>query len=99
MRRRYLSESSAVRAGVVWAGNALVTDTINALDKRDRYSATNTPLAMYRGSEDTVMTPWAQTEVQAKFNSTGVRCDLYGAQGVSTFSRSHNRLLDFLSKN
>lgn len=69
------------QAGVVWAGNSVVTDTLDALGKLDLYSRTNTPLAMYRGSKDGTMTPWAQTRVQAQFNATGARCDLFAVPG------------------
>jgi hypothetical protein len=74
----YLSESSLVKAGVVWAGNAVVTDTINAFQKNNRWGATNTPLAMYRGSKDSTMPEWAQTEVQ---NKSGGLVDLYAVPG------------------
>eukprot|EP00041_Stephanoeca_diplocostata_P015553 m.297279 g.297279 ORF g.297279 m.297279 type:complete len:357 (-) comp20077_c0_seq7:2508-3578(-) len=74
--------SSKIKAGVVWAGNAAVTDMKDALDGGQRFRAPNAPLAMYRGSDDTVMTPWAQLEVQRKFNASGVRCDLHLIQGV-----------------
>jgi hypothetical protein len=47
----YLSESSAISAGVVWAGNDVVTDTIDALDGVNRYATSTAPLAVYRGSE------------------------------------------------
>ena len=77
----YLDQSSLVQAGVVWAGNAVATDTLDALGKDVRYAKTNSPLAMYRGAKDTTMTPWAQAEVQAKFNATGVRCDLFAVPG------------------
>ena len=73
----YLQQSSMVKAGVVWAGNAVVTDTLDALGKIDLYAKTNSPLAMYRGSKDNTMTPWAQIEVQSKFNATGTKCDLF----------------------
>merc|ERR1712232_1526471 len=66
----------------VWAGNAAVTDTKNALDKLQRYSKSNAPLAMYRGSNDRTMTPWAQEEVQRTFNQSGGRCDLFAVPGV-----------------
>jgi len=78
----HLQQPTGVGAGVVWAGNGVVTDTIDAQDKANRYATTTAPLAMYRGSEDTVMTPWAQAEVQAAFNASGARCDLFGALGV-----------------
>jgi dienelactone hydrolase len=72
--------SSKVSAGVVWAGNGVATDTYDSLDGQDRFSATTkTPLAMYRGAKDGTMTPWAQSEVQAKFNASG---------GEWTFRRS-----------
>ena len=77
----YLHQSSRVKAGVVWAGNAAATDTFDALDGQDRYRPSMTPLAMYRGEMDNTMTPWAQHEVQAKFNATGVRCDLFAVPG------------------
>lgn len=47
----YLSESTDVLAGVVWAGNGVVSNTIDALDGIDRYSTTSASLAMYRGTE------------------------------------------------
>jgi dienelactone hydrolase len=78
----YLNQSSAIKAGVVWAGNGAVTDTINNLSALDRFSTPSMPLAMYRGSKDTSMTPWAQQEVQGKFNASGSRCDLFAAPGV-----------------
>ena len=78
----YLNLSSRVMAGVVWAGNGAATDTIDALDKNDRYStAVKTPLAMYRGAKDSTMTPWAQTEVQSKFNASGGHVDLFAVPG------------------
>lgn len=78
----YLHLSAKVTAGVVWAGNAIGTDTIDALDGVDRYKATaKTPLAMYRGAKDPVMTPWAQTEVQKMFNSSGGYVDLFAVPG------------------
>ena len=46
-----------------------------------RYSRTNTPLAMYRGSKDSTMIPWAQAHVQAEFNATGATCDLFAVPG------------------
>jgi len=62
-----------------------VTDTIDALDAAHgtRYSRTNAPLAMYRGSADATMTPWAQTEVQKRFNMSGVQCDLFTAPNAT----------------
>jgi hypothetical protein len=77
-----------LQAGVVWAGNAAVTDTIDALDGHDRYTGSNTPLGMYRGSKDGTMTPWAQQELQAKFNATGARCDLFAVPG-----KGHSNLM------
>jgi acetyl esterase/lipase len=78
----YLSLSSKVSAGVVWAGNGVATDTFNAFDGLDRFTATNlTPLAMYRGSQDSVMTPWAQSEIQSKFNASGGHCELFAVPG------------------
>ena len=52
-----MNESSLVRAGVVWAGNSVATDTADALDNRTRYASSNTPLAMYRGSKDGAARP------------------------------------------
>lgn len=78
----FLSFSSSIKAGVVWAGNGVVTETKNGLDHVDRYATTKAPLAMYRGSQDTVMTPWAQTDEQGHFNSTGGKCDLFEVPGV-----------------
>lgn len=78
----YLSLSSKVSAGVVWAGNGAATDTYDALDGQDRFTATSkTPLAMYRGAKDSTMTPWAQSEIQGKFNATGGHCDLFAVPG------------------
>lgn len=53
----YLDMSSRIAAGVVWAGNSVVTDTTIALTNSTRYSKLNAPLALYRGSEDETMTP------------------------------------------
>ena len=84
----YLDQSSAISAGAVWAGNAVVIDTIDALDTARtgkqvlRYASTNAPLALYRGSEDTVMTPWAQIELQSNFNGSGADCDVFAVPGV-----------------
>jgi hypothetical protein len=84
----YLNQSSAISAGAVWAGNAVVIDTIDALDTArtgkqvQRYGPANAPLALYRGSDDSVMTPWAQTELQANFNSSGATCDAFAVPGV-----------------
>ena len=44
--------SSLVKAGVVWAGNPVVTDMKSNTDKLVRYHANNAPLALYRGTED-----------------------------------------------
>ena len=77
----YLNQTSGVRAGVVWAGNGVATDTFDAFDGQERYRAGMSPLAMYRGVKDNTMTPWAQQEVQTKFNATGSRCDLFGVPG------------------
>ena len=82
----HLGESAAINAGVVWAGNSVVTDTIDALDSFStgaRYSSSNRPLAMYRGSHDSTMTPWAQADVQRRFNASGVRCDLFTAPNAT----------------
>ena len=81
----HLSESASIQAGVVWAGNAVVTDTIDALGATPgaRYGSSNAPLAMYRGSDDGTMTPWAQAEVQKHFNSSGVQCDLFTAPNAT----------------
>ena len=65
----------------MWAGNAIVTDTLDALGALDLYRSTNSPLAMYRGAKDTTMTAWAQAEVQSKFNATGATCDLFAVPG------------------
>eukprot|EP00729_Bicosta_minor_P014258 gene14258-17867_t len=65
----HLNESSAITAGLIWAGNGAVTDTINAFDggrrwnnskssNTSRYNKGNKPLAMYRGSDDSVMSPF-----------------------------------------
>eukprot|EP00039_Didymoeca_costata_P025550 m.13812 g.13812 ORF g.13812 m.13812 type:complete len:357 (+) comp4930_c0_seq1:43-1113(+) len=81
-----LGLSSLVNAGVVWAGNAVVTDQKDVLDGGNRFADKAhpvRPVAMYRGTEDGTMTPWAQQEVQAKYNATGHVCDLYTAIGVS----------------
>ena len=78
----YLNLSSAIKAGVVWAGNGAVTETKDALGHDTRYASTNAPLAMYRGSEDSSMTPWAQQQMQAHFNASGARCDLFAVPGV-----------------
>jgi acetyl esterase/lipase len=84
----YLDQSSAISAGAVWAGNAVVIDTIDALDTErtgrqvSRYGPASAPLALYRGSEDSVMTPWGQTELQANYNSSGATCDVFGVPGV-----------------
>eukprot|EP01051_Picozoa_sp_SAG22_P009591 SAG22_NODE_808_length_7080_cov_4.802034_5_plen_388_part_00 len=78
----YLHLSGKVAAGVVWAGNGIGTDTIDALDGVDRYTSTSkTPLAMYRGAKDGTMTPWAQAEVQRMFNSSGGHVDLFAVPG------------------
>ena len=66
----------------MWAGNSAVTDMKVALDDVPRYLRSNAPLAMYRGSEDSVMTPWAQTDVQAHYNVSGARCELFAVPGV-----------------
>jgi acetyl esterase/lipase len=81
----FIGESASIQAGVVWAGNAVVTDTIDAIDAAhgSRYSHSNAPLAMYRGSDDTTMTPWAQTEVQEHFNRSGVLCELFTAPNAT----------------
>lgn len=79
----HLNESSLIKAGVVWAGNAVVTDTIDALTNTSRYGRSNAPLAMYRGSNDRTMTPWAQEEIQARFNASGVVCDLFAAPNAT----------------
>merc|ERR1711907_537961 len=78
----YLNQSSSIKAGVVWAGNGAVTDTINIMTNLDRFTSPSMPLAMYRGSEDNTMTPWAQAEVQSNFNKTSSRCDLFAVPGV-----------------
>ena len=81
----FIAESASIQAGVVWAGNAVVADTIDAMDAASgsRYSSSNAPLAMYRGSDDGTMTPWAQAEVQKRFNSSGVLCDLFTAPNAT----------------
>ena len=84
----HLNESSAITAGLIWAGNGAVTDTINAFDggrrwnnskssNTSRYNKGNKPLAMYRGSDDSVMSSWAQHDLQQHFNHSGVQLDLY----------------------
>ena len=78
----YLNQSSAIKAGVVWAGNGAVTDTIDIFSNVSRFATPSMPLAMYRGSKDSTMTPWAQQEVQRKFNASGSRCDLFAVPGV-----------------
>lgn len=82
----HLEESSLIKAGVVWAGNAVNIDTMNFLLSKTsggtRYSSSNAPLAMYRGSEDTVMTSWAQNEIQRNYNASGATCDLFAVPGV-----------------
>lgn len=76
----HLNQSSSIQAGVVWAGNSVVTDTMNAISKSSsRYSRNNKPLAMYRGSRDTTMTVWAQETLQRTFKHSGVRLDLFTA--------------------
>ena len=77
----HLNQSSAVAAGVAWAGNGAVADTFDALFRTDRARNPKTPLAMYRGSKDGTMTAWAQSEVQSNFNASGIQCDLYGVPG------------------
>ena len=90
----HLNESSAITAGVVWAGNGAVTDTINAFDggrrwnnskssNTSRYNKGNKPLALYRGSDDSVMTPWAQQDLQHHFNQSGVQLDLFTAPNAT----------------
>lgn len=60
----------------------MATDTINAIDKNDRFSTAElSPLAMYRGAKDETMTPWAQTEVQIKFNASRGHVDLFAVPG------------------
>lgn len=80
--RGNLGESSLIQAGVVWAGNSVVTDLKVHLDGRPRYLNSSAPLAMYRGSEDGTMTPWAQRDLQAHYNASGARCDLFAVPGV-----------------
>jgi hypothetical protein len=85
----FLHLSSMVSAGVVWAGNGAATDTMDALDGVDRFTATTkTPLAMYRGVKDPTMTPWAQAEIQSKFNSSAGHCDLFAVPG-----KGHSNLM------
>jgi hypothetical protein len=83
----HLGQSSAISAGVVWAGNPAVTDTIDALEPPpeagSRYSNRSKPLAMYRGSKDSTMTPWAQEYVQRRWNQSGVQCDLFTAPNAT----------------
>lgn len=82
----HLNQSSSISAGVVWAGNGVVADTITALDEGvgpSRYNKENKPLAMYRGSFDGTMTPWAQASLQQHFNRSGVQLDLFTAPNAS----------------
>ena len=67
----------------VLQGNAVATDTKDALakDGASRYRSSNTPLALYRGAKDRTMTPWAQQEVQRRFNASGAVCDLFAVPG------------------
>ena len=81
----YLNQSSLIQAGVVWAGNAVATDAKDALDGLDRWAMRGpslAPLALYRGDLDQTMTPWAQAEIEAKYNASGARCDVFVAPGV-----------------
>ena len=82
---KHLNQSSLVQAGVVWAGNSVATDAKDALDGLDRWALRGralAPLALYRGELDQTMTPWAQAEIQAKYNASGARCDVFVAPGV-----------------
>jgi hypothetical protein len=74
--------SSLLQAGVVWAGNPIVTDMKSGADNATRYMQTNAPLAMYRGSEDSTMTEWGQLELQAIANRTGAIVELFPVPGV-----------------
>ena len=102
--RPYLGESSAISAGVVWAGNPSVTDTIDAIDASEaargsRYTAGNKPLVIYRGSKDSVMTPWAQTTLQARFNASGVRLDLFAVPNATHSGLFPEPTVQFLNGN
>ena len=74
--------SSLLKAGVVWAGNPIVTDMKSASDHAVRYTKANSPLAMYRGVQDGTMTEWGQLELQRIANSTGARVELFSIPGV-----------------
>lgn len=75
--------SSSILAGVAWAGNPIVADEKIAHDGVPRWQSWNAPLALYRGTEDELMTQWGQDAIKERLDAAGVQCDLFPVPGAS----------------
>ena len=64
------------------AGNSIVTDLKSHADNLTRYARGNTPLALYRGNEDSTMTQAGQDRLKRIANATGATVDLFLIPGV-----------------
>jgi len=81
--------SASILAGVSWAANSVVTDMKIFADGVPRWQSWNAPLALYRGTEDELMTQWSQDTIKGYHDASGVRCDVFPVPG-----ESHNTLMD-----